>query len=62
MFSAVPTEIIPEARTFTEKDVQKLLTSLPPSVVENCEASDIDSDHIKQCDHYLKDNSTDSKN
>ena len=36
-----PTEIVPETRTFTEEEVQELLTSSPPSVVEDLDDSEI---------------------
>ena len=47
--------MIPESGNYTEEEEEESLTLLPPSVSEDSEDSDINSNLIRQCDQYLKD-------
>ena len=53
IISQVPTETRSEPRTFTEEEAQELLNSLPPSVVEKSDDSEIDSELLRKCEKFL---------
>ena len=62
IISQVPTETRFEPRTFTEEEAQELLISLPSSVVEKSDDSEIDSELLRKCEKFLNNFKPASKN